>query len=313
MISLFEQVAEDTLELIDRCIAKDNGKRFKQCEKKWFSSGIEDAWKSDKSALRDHLGASQIGEECERKAWLNFRVGKQKIDPRLIRLWNRGHLEEARFLALLEQADIRVWNLEKDGRQFGYSKGIFAGSIDGLAYGLPEYPNEVVMLEFKTMSEKNFNNFVKSGLNDFEIYERQCYVNMYGMNNFRKSVVKDLLPDLDIPETIERTLFMAVNKNNDAIHARFIPKKDNIAENVLSRIDSLCNNKELPEKLSEIPSFWKCKICDYHEFCFGDMELPHNCRTCAMQEYDCEKCEMRCVLDGQYSEDCYLQIDFEQR
>ena len=123
-LSLFDESAEKTLKAIDDAIKQDNGKAFKEWEKAYFNAPDIDAWRADKKGeLRDHLGASQIGDECERKAWLKFRTAETECDPRLIRLWNRGHLEEMRFMALLQQAGIQAWNYDADrGRQFGYAK-----------------------------------------------------------------------------------------------------------------------------------------------------------------------------------------------
>lgn len=315
---LFDKVAEKTLAKIDESIKADNGKRWKKCEKKWFGL-IEDAYRADSGELRDHLGASQIGGDCVRKVWLGFRTCKGKNDPRLIRLWNRGHLEEARFLALLEQAGIEVWNDRGDGRQFGYSDGIFAGSIDGLAYNIPDCENEIVMLEFKTMNDRNFTNFQNKGLSEFPQYERQCYINMYCMNRFANiseiftSLIWDKADNLKSQE-IAHTLFLAVNKNTDEVHGVIVSRNDRIAEQMIDRMGEICNNKALPEKLSDKESFYLCRMCEYHEFCFGNKELNENCRTCFMQEYDPEIRNLKCVIGGKkFSEDCYTPIEFEMR
>ena len=304
-LSLFDESAEKTLKTIDDAIKQDNGSEFKKWEKAYFSDPNIDAWRADKKGeLRDHLGASQIGDECERKAWLKFRTAETECDPRLVRLWNRGHLEEMRFMALLQQAGIQAWNYDADrGRQFGYSQGIFAGSIDGLAYGVPEYPDELVMLEFKTMSDKNYNMFLTKGISSFPHYEKQC------------QVCDRLNIDAgDGEKRIKRTLFMAVNKNTDELHAVFVELDQTVAETVLGRIETICRNDTLPEKLSENRSFWLCRMCEFNNFCFGDAELQHNCRTCMLQKYDPETQELTCSAGGdKFAEECYMGIGFEVR
>jgi len=312
--SLFDHVAEKTLDLIDKGIEKDNGKKFKECEKKWFGQ-ISDAWKADSGELRDHLGASQIGGDCLRKVWLGFRTRESQPSARLIRLWNRGHLEEARILALLEQAGIEVWNDRGDGRQFGYKNGIFAGSIDGLAYNIPDCENEIVMLEFKTMNDKNFDNFVARGIGEFPQYERQCHVNMHCMNIYADtheiftSLIQDKTKDLK-SQRIEHTLFLAVNKNNDDIHGVIVKRNDLIAEQMLARVPEICNNKILPDGISDRESYYICKMCGFADFCYGNRELSHNCRTCMMQNF--ENGELSCAMGGdKFSEDCYMGIDFK--
>lgn len=315
---LFDTAAEETLAAIDNGIKKDNGRRWKESERKWFGI-IEDAYRADSGDLRDHLGASQIGNDCVRKVWLGFRTKGKTDNARLTRLWNRGHLEEARFLALLEQAGIEVWNDRGNGKQFGYADGIFAGSIDGLAYGVPECKDEIVMLEFKTMNDRNFTNFQNKGISEFPQYEKQCQVNMYCMNKYAHtdeiftSLIWDKVSTLK-SQKIEHTLFLAVNKNTDDLHGVIIKRNDTLAEQILSRIDGICNNKTLPEKLSDRESYYLCRMCEHHDFCFGDRELDHNCRTCFLQDYDPETKTLKCVMDGtEFSENCYTAIDFEMR
>ena len=75
---LFDTVAEKTLKAIDDSIKADNGKTFKEQEQLYFSLADLDAWKADTGELRDQLGASQIGGECIRKVWLNFRCAEGK-------------------------------------------------------------------------------------------------------------------------------------------------------------------------------------------------------------------------------------------
>lgn len=58
---------------------------------------------------RKHLGASLIGRECERELWYTFRWVKHKqFDGRMLRLFQRGHLEEARFIDYLQGIGCEV-------------------------------------------------------------------------------------------------------------------------------------------------------------------------------------------------------------
>ena len=72
---------------------------------------------------RNHLGGSQIGEECQRKLWYIFRwVLKDKMEKedntaaenltnrgRMQRLFQRGHKEEFSFIEYLEGIGCKVW------------------------------------------------------------------------------------------------------------------------------------------------------------------------------------------------------------
>lgn len=59
--------------------------------------------------FRGHLGASMIGRKCSRELWYGFRwAAKPKFSGRLLRLFNRGHLEEFRFIGYLESLGFEV-------------------------------------------------------------------------------------------------------------------------------------------------------------------------------------------------------------
>src|SRR5574344_1784540 len=107
-----------TLKAIDEALKKDNGAKFKRHLQAVLPT-LVDAYISEKTP-RGYLGASSIGEDCVRKLWYKFRFAKkEKIDDaRLIRLFNRGHLEEARFIALLKTIDVKVRYQDADLTQY---------------------------------------------------------------------------------------------------------------------------------------------------------------------------------------------------
>jgi len=75
---------------------------------------IDAAWEQDaETGFRPHLGGSMIGEKCERKLVYSFRWAKKPTHSgRVLRLFNRGHLEEFRFVAYLRRigAELREFS-----------------------------------------------------------------------------------------------------------------------------------------------------------------------------------------------------------
>ncbi len=130
----------------------------------WLKTGMSEQF-------REHLGASIIGRPCHRALWYSFRwFKKPEFSGQLFRLFNRGQLEENRFVEYLKQAGLKVWTHDvRTGRQFRVSAcgGHFGGSCDGLAYGviseLTSKPLNLV-LEFKTHSDKSFTKLKEEGL-----------------------------------------------------------------------------------------------------------------------------------------------------
>lgn len=299
-------VAEKTLQAIENQIMSDNGKRFKELEQQILPT-MHDAYKADPvQKLRDHLGASLIGEPCLRKVWLSYRgCGQSELSARLIRLFNRGHLEEARFHAMLQACGVNTY-WEYNDRQYGYKDGMFAGSIDGLATNVPDCPNELVMLEFKTMNEARFKQFVNSGMLAFKGYENQCKVNMYCMCKYQADVLKELNPK---DPTVWNTLFMAVNKNTDEVHAVLIHRDDDwVINNLEKRINAVLDNDRVPLGIHDKPTFFECRCCSFKGYCYDHKELPHNCRTCICHDLK----NNGCIFDlNEYNDKCYTQIKVE--
>ena len=100
---------------------------------------------TQESSHRRHLGASVIGKKCARELWYLFRWSlERKHSAQLLRLFNRGHLEEARFVGYLRAVGIEVWDTNpdskgKDGKPEQWRiedhAGHFGGSLDGVGHG----------------------------------------------------------------------------------------------------------------------------------------------------------------------------------
>ena len=296
------KLAEKTLEQIRNSITIDNGKRFKELEKKWLLS-LEDAYKSDPSPFRNHLGASLIGDECDRKIWLSFHhVQEPKFNDRMIRLFNRGHLEEGRFLAMLECANIEPCNADpsKDGKQYGGRQGWFGGSIDGLAKNVPDLPNENVMLEFKTMNDSRFSAMTKKGV---YTTDRRYYLQMQA--NF--SNMNTLYPSLNL----KHCLFMCVNKNNDDIYIEIVDYDEEIGKSMIDKANNLATSS-IPKVLKPCKAYMPCKMCEYRDICFENIEYPHkDCRNCANCLFTADG-ECTCLIGDKYSESCYVKNGDEE-
>lgn len=66
------------------------------------------AGKAD-SKRRRYLGGSQIGEECNRAIWYSFHWAvKPHVDPRFLRIFDRGHREEERMVGWLRLIGVEV-------------------------------------------------------------------------------------------------------------------------------------------------------------------------------------------------------------
>lgn len=261
------KIAVRTLLAIEDAIQKDQGASFRV----WLGKvlpHIGDAYRGGDDGFRGHLGASILGEECARKLWYGFRwVHKSVFEARTLRLFNRGHLEEGRFIAILLAAGIQVWQQDSNQKQFRISElgGHLGGSLDGIALGIPDIPSgEQALVEFKTHNDKSFKSLVKDGLRSskpMHYVQKQIYMRKKGLRY---------------------GLYMAVNKNDDSLYAEIIELDETIADKYLERGRRIIMLRSEPDRMSGAsPSFYLCKFCDYNEICYRVEKPVHNCRTCA--------------------------------
>lgn len=267
-------IAHKTLAAIDAAIRVDGGAAFRVWQGKVLPH-IADAYSGDKEDdHRSHLGASQIGKDCERAIYYGFRwAGKNTKTPeeladwsRMLRLFNRGHLEEGRFIAMLLAASMKVRQQGQDGRQYRFVDhgGHYAGSIDGVLFGCPDSPDgSAGLVEFKTYNTARFKALAKNGVehND-ETYFVQLQQYMMKMG-------------------LTWALFMAVAKESDELHAEIIHYDPEVAKRYRTRAINIVLAKGPPNKIRGASAgYYKCKMCDFSQLCHLGKPADENCRTC---------------------------------
>lgn len=261
-------IAHQTMQAINDKMFADQGAVFRSHLKKLIALA-DDAYSTDTFPFRSHLGASGIGEDCARKVWYAWHWSKEvKHDARIIRLFNRGHLEEPRMMALLMMIGCEVWQLDTNGKQYkitGHS-GHYGGSLDGVALGIPEFPDLPGLVEFKTHSDKSFNEVKgKSVLLSKPTHFQQMQQYM----GYHK---------------LSFGLYMAVNKNTDEIYAEIIMFNKLYYDKYFERAGKIIESKVPPDKISKNSKFYTCTYCDFKSICHGKDLPARNCRTCLHSE-----------------------------
>ena len=259
--------ATKTEAAIDAAIASDDGNLFRRLLMKHLPR-IEDAYRQDDETdqFRSHLGASQIGRKCDRELWLKWRWAVPKsFPPRIIRLFNRGHMEEARFLALLEMIGVHFHQPDEGGQErISDHGGHFGSALDGVLWGVPDCPGEWVLGEFKTHNTKSFCDLVVKGV---QVSKPEHYAQIQACMA-RRGIFK--------------TFYMAVNKNDDDIFCQVIDYDQAAATGKLTRARDIITVRDAPKRLSDDPSYMDCSYCDAKQRCHFPHESapPKNCRTC---------------------------------
>jgi hypothetical protein len=251
---------ETLLDAIDKAVAADSGEEFSRRVAGFMRATIQDSIVN--SSPRRHLGTSYLGEECYRKVWFNWRwASPSKFAGRILRLFNRGHLEEARMAACLEMVGAEVLLRDQEtGEQFRFTaaQGHLGGSADGVAY----LEGKKILLEFKTHSDSSFRALEKDGVaisKPVHYMQVQTYLGELGM---------------------EQALYLAVNKNNDALAAEFISYNQEVHQRAIEKAEVIIGCQEPPPGVSTSPGWWQCRTCNYYDLCHKGEQLAKNCRTC---------------------------------
>lgn len=215
---------------------------------------------------RHHLGASVIGNECDRFIWYAFRWVKFEIfDGRMLRLFDTGHQEEARFIKWLRGIGCKVWEVDPEtGKQFRIwaVSGHYGGSADAKGI-LPYLPDLPILLEFKTHNTKSFVNLVNKKsvqLAKPRHYAQMCsYGKQFGYHY---------------------GLYAANNKNDDDIYLELVELDWRLSDDLIKKAADIITSKVPPPRISESPAYFACKFCPYSEICFSNEPVERNCRSC---------------------------------
>ncbi|MBI1207403.1 MAG: oxidoreductase [Azospirillum sp.] len=218
------------------------------------------------NGYRDHLGASVIGNRCNRALWYIFRwATRAAFSGRMLRLFETGQLEESRIVKNLRAAGITILPVDPDsGRQWAVEAhgGHFGGSMDGVGVGFPEAPLTWHLTEMKTHNDKSFYKLVWEGV---ELSKPLHYTQM--------QIYMELAE-------IERAIYIAVNKNTDEIYTERVKRNRKFARRAIERAKRIIDATEPPAGISVDPSWFECRFCDHNAVCYGDSMPERHCRSC---------------------------------
>ena len=259
------QLAIKTKQAIDAALERDGGASFRDHLKKALPE-INDAFEPEEEKHpRKHLGASLIGRPCERFLWLSWRWAFWKRPgARMVRLFNRGHLEEARWIALIRQAGMHTQHLN-NGKQLRVNgfRGHFGGSLDGMVYGCPDFPDAWGLLEFKTSNKNGFQKLTKSGVQSVKPeHYTQCqqYMAYYGL---------------------AYALYGCVCKDDDEIHLEIILPDHVNYQFGAEKAAKIISANRIPAAMQGASSLsFDCKFCDAYDLCHSGTKVMRTCRSC---------------------------------
>jgi len=232
---------------------------------------------SMEGGFRNHLGGSLIGHKCSKYLWLVFRwTFKEDFDPRVLRLFDRGHREEDRFINYLEGIGCKVesFDTSKEANENGeypqfrisFCKGHFGGSLDGIVT-LPERYGikEKVLAEYKTNGTGSaYNKLVASGMR------------LQKPIHFAQTCTYGAAPEYDF----SHVLYMNVNKNDDSLHIEMTKLDHDHGRRMVDKAERIIFSQAAPHRISNNPGYYECAYCAANSVCHKGAIPEKNCRSC---------------------------------
>lgn len=223
-------------------------------------------YEQKKEDPRPHMGCSIIGHSCDRYIWLTWRWAVDvKFPGRVKRLFDTGKREEERMASELRELGVELYTIDQEtGKQISVHAhdGHLSGSVDGIGRGFEEAPKSWAVLECKTHNAKSFADLQKKGV---MTAKPQHFVQM--------QMYMGLLE-------IDRAMYLAQCKDDDQLYSEWVHFDKEIFNRHMDRAARLIEMTGVPGKVSEDPSWFECKWCDYYELCHGEQVAQPNCRTC---------------------------------
>jgi len=209
---------------------------------------------------RNYLGGSRLGVECERSLqyeYFNTPKDEGKDFPgRILDIFSRGHWAEDLTIKNIRKAGFILKTEQSNGKQFGFSvlDGKIKGHCDGVFVGGPDIFKYPALWECKCVQEKDWKVCKKDGVKKkYPVYYAQMQVYMAYFKL-----------------TDNPAIFTAINANNMERYWELVPFNGPAAQELSDkgvRIIKACEAGEQLPKISNDPTFFKCKWCSWSERC----------------------------------------------
>lgn len=262
--------------------------------------------------FRDHLGGSMIGEKCERKLVYSFRWAKAPaFSGRILRLFNRGHLEEFRFVSYLRRVGAQVEEFSERLMYHPESDSYFTEPYDQpeptdvTADDVSDDPKHVDRATAQGITRKQWRILDVDGhfggsldgkaygvpgmpdleekiLTEFKTHNTKSFVELSNKGVAEAKPIHYVQMQIYMHKTgIKRALYMAVNKNDDDLYCEWVEYDPAMGPPLLEKAARVIHAKKLPKRIGSNASWFDCKWCDYKTVCHFNEPMLRHCRSCA--------------------------------
>ncbi len=236
-----------------------------------INTAVDAALEAERAATppRDYLGASRLGQPCERALQFEFAHAPkdegQEFSGRSLRIFAIGHVLEDLAIKWLRTAGLDLVTRKRDGGQFGFSVagGRIRGHVDGIIMGAPAAMGlrTPALWECKTMNAKNWRACVKDGVAASKpVYAAQ--IALY------QAYMEATVPGI----SANPALFTAINKDTAELHHELVPFDAELAQRMSDRAVRILRATDAGDLLPRIATsrdFFECRFCPWAERCWG--------------------------------------------
>jgi CRISPR/Cas system-associated exonuclease Cas4 (RecB family) len=177
--------------------------------------------------------------KCSRAVFFNFKnVPKEKIDPRMLRLFDRGDYLQMQILnSLFSMGLVRASEIGIPSQEL----------ISGRADAIITLNNELYVVDFKSMNSMIFKKLTKP--KEENVNQIQLYMHFF---------------------KIPKGILLYISKDDLDLKEFLIKYDKNRAEKLLKNLSDLkikIDNNIVPAIILKSKTNWQCKYCQFKEIC----------------------------------------------
>lgn len=200
--------------------------------------------KISESETRDYIGASLIGNDCERKIWYEYQGHEGiPISETLWLIFETGRQIEKMIVCLMKDSNMNIAeNVPVNDSDIPW----FKGHID-VVYQDESGKKHIV--EIKSAKDSSFNLFKKNGLKKWNpqyFSQVQSYMGMY---------------------KIFSAVIFVLNKDNSLLAEEWIEFDAYHYDVLRQKAMRIREASEPPSRISNSPVWFQCKMCKFREIC----------------------------------------------
>jgi len=212
------------------------------------------------------ISASTIGHECDAYIAYNLRgFLRAPRQARSQRILDLGQTLETEVVRALRAAGLEIDTHQNDGSQ--HMRTAYNGLVKVLCDGLTTIDGKPAILEIKSANKSRWTDLHEYGLElHSQTYWMQCQLMMWLF-------------------CIKQCLFVSYCKDDSAMHVELVRYDEFDVAWAKHRIDGILEDRETHRCAAE-PQDWRCKACDFRQYCWEDKADLLNCRQCANCAYE---------------------------